>query len=222
MNLNLRFATQYIVDKLVASLYEASHYFTLDHSHNRFRYFHHHHNCGFPGRRKTERTVELALAKYWLEKVTNPWEVGAVTPYYWPGKIREIVDPADKHQLITQRKSLFDVDFTGRNILSISTIEHIGEQSYGLNEVANPIQALEKLVGESNLMLLTFPIGWNQILDEFVLSGKADALCKVRFLVRNLDETWSSTSREGAHHPYGGNGVHWANSVAVLEKGSVL
>src|SRR5438477_582202 len=26
------------------------------------RYFFHSHNCGFPGRRRTERTVELALA----------------------------------------------------------------------------------------------------------------------------------------------------------------
>ena len=222
MNLNLTFSTQYICDKLAASLYEASHPFTLDHSQNHFRYFHHHYNCGFPGRRKTERTVELALAKYWLGKVADPWEVGAVTPYYWPRRIGEIIDPADKHELITQRKSLFDVDFTGRDILSISTIEHIGEQSYGLNEAANPIQALEKLLLESNLMLLTFPIGWNQILDEFVLGGKADALCTVRFLVRNPDETWSSASKEVARRPYGGHGVNWANSVAVLEKGSVL
>jgi hypothetical protein len=196
--------------------------FTLEDSQNCFEYFYHNYNCGYPGKRKTERTVELSLADYWLDKVPNSWEVGAVTPYYWPGRVREIIDPADKHERVSQRKSLFDIDFTDKNILSLSTIEHIGEQSYDLNENANPIQAIEKLTLESKLMLLTFPIGWNEMLDEFVLGGEVEKLCKVRFLVRNTNETWISSSRENAYRPYGGKGISWANSLAILEKGSIL
>jgi hypothetical protein len=196
--------------------------FAIAESQNRFAYFHHSHNCGYPGKRKTERTVELALADYWLDRVPDPWEVGAVTPYYWPGRVREIVDPADKHERVTRRESLFNINFAGKNVLSVSTIEHIGEPSYGLYEVANPIQALEKLTSESKLMLVTFPIGWNAILDAYVLGGKVKSSCKVRFQVRNRNETWTPRGRQDAYRPYGGNGVSWANSLAILEKGSIL
>ena len=196
--------------------------FSIAGSRNRFDYFHHSHNCGYPGKRKTERTVELALADYWLDRVLDPWEVGAVTPYYWPGRVREIVDPADRHERVTRRESLFNIDFTGKNVLSISTIEHIGESSYDLAEVADPVQALEKLASESKLMLVIIPIGWNAILDAYVLGGKMENSCKVRFVVRNRNETWSPRPRGRAYRAYGVNGLSWANSLAILEKGSVL
>ena len=60
----------------------------------RLPYFHHHHNCGFPGKRRTERTVELAIADWWLKQHPDAVEVGAVTPYYWPGRVANVI-PVD-------------------------------------------------------------------------------------------------------------------------------
>ncbi|MBS4003285.1 MAG: hypothetical protein KGZ91_07915 [Afipia sp.] len=187
-----------------------------------FPYFHHAHNCGFPGKRKTERTIELALADFWLDRVTDAVEVGAVTPYYWPGRVKHVIDPADQSPHVTQQASLLEVDLTGRNVLSISTVEHIGEQRYGMNETATSMQGLEKLFRECARYLVTFPAGYNQILDEFVFAGGADKFGKVRYLVRNPDESWRPAPRSLAWRAYGGDGITWANCVVVIEKGGVL
>lgn len=91
--------------------------------------FYHPHNCGVNASpRRTERTVELPIADRWLHAVdlANVVEIGAVTPYYWPGRIARVIDPADNRA--TEKASLFDVDFAGRDVLSISTIEHVGER----------------------------------------------------------------------------------------------
>ena len=206
-------------------LYNLTHAFQIDigsKPKHRFPYFHHAKNCGYPPHRKTERTIELALANFWLNQVDEVWEVGAVTPYYWPGRIPYIVDPADQHPDVSHPVSLFELDFTGKNVLCISTIEHIGEDRYGLNEDASPIAALKKLLAESKNLLLTFPLGWREPLDEYILDYGHQLKGQVRFLVRNEDETWQPVAATEAWRPYGGNGITWANSLAIIEKGHVL
>jgi hypothetical protein len=95
--------------------------------------FYHRYNCGTAyDERTTERTVEMALADLWLTRHhDNVIELGAVTPYYFPGRIPVVVDPTDRHPLVTISESLFTVDFKAKNVLCISTIEHIGTSDYG-------------------------------------------------------------------------------------------
>jgi|SRR6516165_2492323 len=54
-----------------------------------------------------------------------------------------------------RRVSLFDVDFSGANVLSISTLEHVGTGDYGLghSERSSP-DALAKLIAESAMCTL--------------------------------------------------------------------
>ncbi|MFX6250343.1 hypothetical protein ABTF88_20360, partial [Acinetobacter baumannii] len=85
------------------------------------------------------------------------------------------------------------------------TVEHIGEQRYGMNETATPMQGLEKLFRECARYLVTFPAGYNQTLDEFVFAGGADKFGKVRYLVRNPDESWRPAPRSLAWRAYGGD-----------------
>jgi hypothetical protein len=189
----------------------------------RHRYFFHHHNCGFPGERRTERTVEMALADAWLPRVDRPViEIGAVTPYYWPGRVPIVVDPTDAHERVTVQRSLFDVDLTGHDVLSISTIEHVGERRYGLAEPRHPREAIEKIGAEAASFLVTFPIGWNAALDELVLAEKLAGVCATHFLVRNPDETWEAVAPMMAGRPYGGPEAPWANAVCILERGAHL
>jgi hypothetical protein len=194
-----------------------------------YAYVFHPHNCGMAGAvRRTERTVELALADAWLTRASDPWEIGAVTPYYWPGRCRTVIDPADDHPAVTRRCSMLDVDLRAREVLSISTVEHIGEARYGLAEAATPTLALDKILSEANVFLVTFPIGCNRALDDLALGGGLDAACRVRFLVRNPDETWSPALGEEARRPYGTGWdpalghAPWANAVAILDRGGYL
>ncbi len=183
------------------------------------RYFFHPHNCGFPGRRRTERTVELALADTWLAASDGMiLEIGAVTPYYWPGRVATVVDPADPHERVQVRASLFDVNLTGFDVLSISTVEHIGEHAYGLAEAHSAHEAIEKIAREARTFLLTFAVGWNASLDALAFAGGLDHLCAVRFLVRNDDETWQEADAANARRPYGDNAAPWANAVCILER----
>jgi hypothetical protein len=189
-------------------------------------YFYHPHNCGMPGdRRRTERTVELAVANAWLEGSHDAWEIGAVSPSYWPGRVPHVVDPADSHPAVTHHCSLFTLDLRGCDVLSISTVEHVGEARYGLAEAATPAEALEKILAEARSSLVTFPLGCNAALDDLVIGGAFEARCAVRLLVRNADDSWSPAAGEAARRPYGTGWdpalghAPWANAIAILERG---
>lgn len=121
-----------------------------------------------PNIKLTERAIELAIAKEWLKmNKENIIEVGAVTPYYFPRVIKDIIDPTDKHKLVNIHKSVFEVDLRGKNVLSISTVEHIGTGDYDYIEHAHGIDAICKIMKESNHCLITYPIGYNAKLDRW-------------------------------------------------------
>lgn len=187
------------------------------------RYFYHYHNCGWPPQRCTERTVELAIADYWLSHVDAKavWEIGAVTPYYWPQRVGCVVDPADPHPGVAVRKSLFAVSLVGRPVLSISTLEHAGTGDYGLRDGdRGPSEALEKIFAECPAFLITLPAGYNAQIDRLSFEqGNVPGDVKVRFLVRVSDACWRE-ERDGcrAKLPYG---PLWANAVIVMERGTV-
>lgn len=187
--------------------------------------FFHPHNCGLPAaKRRTERTVELPIADRWLASVdpANVVEIGAVTPYYWPSRIARVVDPVDARA--AERASLFDVDLTGRDVLSISTIEHIGEGRYGIAENRTPLEALQKIAGEARSLLITFPCGMayaGAAALEASCLATADRLwfdamgISVRILARNSQERWAPAERS---LPYGTRQKPWANAIIVLER----
>src|SRR5262245_3390997 len=69
------------------------------------------------------------------------------------------------------RVSLFNFDFSGANVLSISTLEHVGTGDYGVAKTESSPDALAKLVDESATCLLTMPIGYNPILDNHLAAA---------------------------------------------------
>jgi hypothetical protein len=181
-------------------------------------YFYHDYNCGHPGGPQVERVVEMAVADYWLKQCFPVVEIGAVTPYYWPGRVATVIDPQDEKA--THRDSMFVHNFAGQNVLSISTIEHIGTGDYGIAEpeVSGPL-ALWKLIAESSSMLVTVPCGQSGVMDAVVYNGNVDQFCNAYFLTREPGgEVWTQTPRVDAVRWYG----RWANSVAILEKGAVF
>lgn len=195
-------------------------------------YFFHAYNCGWPPY-TSERTVELALADDWLSRQagTRVIEIGAVTPYYWPGRIGEIVDPFDPHPRVTDRRSLLDVDLRGTHVLSISTFEHIGTGDYASQESPEKVsEAFAKLLAEAAAFLVTVPTGYNARVDELLFdSSRWPADVSVGFLVRTADGSWEEPAqREFARRPYGDEALRrrfpetcigqWANAVAVLER----
>lgn len=187
-----------------------------------YQMFTHNYNCGYPGSVRTERAIELSLADYWLLHTGDACEIGAVTPYYWPGRIRHIIDPCDQHHQVTDKGSLFDYNFDGKNVLSISTIEHVGMHDYGLSETNSAVDAIIKITNECSSCLLTLPIGWNKELDEFLLTTNKHDAYRLTFLKRTLKQDWIIAKPHAAHANYGPPLSNWANSLAIIEVGSTL
>lgn len=170
--------------------------------------------------RMSERGLECRLL---LDKV-NQWkreggeniiEVGAVSPYCFPGLIDEILDVYDEHESVTKRIDLFDFDFTGYDVVSISTIEHVGTGDYNNEIREDAITALNKILRESRRCLITFPIGYNKGLDKYVFENlKGKITCYKRgkfdnnFVICMLSE--------GIKTKY--SKLRYADAICVIEK----
>lgn len=134
----------------------------------KYKLFSHLHNCGFSNERRSERSVEVALAFEWIKGKEKLIEIGAVTPYYYPGLVKDIVDPADEHINVNNHNSIFDVDLRGKNVLCLSTVEHIGTGQYGLSEKRTAVMAIEKILQECQHCLITTPLGENELIDQWL------------------------------------------------------
>jgi hypothetical protein len=156
-----------------------------------------------------ERNVELPLAFWFLGKfghdLENIVEVGEVTPFY--RKPKHVVYDAVPEKSTTIKKSAMDVDYRGKHLLSISTIEHIGTDDYG--QTPDPAllpTVLDKMLASKNYFI-TFALGYNQQLENLV-KGK-------RFVVleRIAPTKWRQTENRNLesykyHSPwYAGNAV---------------
>jgi len=178
-----------------------------------------HYHCGWPPYRMTERSVELPVADEWLSKHSDVYEVGAVTPYFWPSRIKNIIDPSDKHKAVNIKRSLFDISFEGLDILSISTVEHVGNGEYGLpKEPSLAPKALEKILNEAKNALITLPVGYNKELDNYIFNHKKDNI-RISYLARGkgiMDNDWKQINfPEGFQLNYG---PRTANTVIFIEK----
>jgi hypothetical protein len=132
-------------------------------------YFHHPYGHTW----NTEREIEIAIALRWLERnQQDVVEVGAVMPYYQDNVKHEVIDPYDPRATI--RDFMENQDLLIMNVLSISTIEHIGTTDYATNERQNivdedaAINALKQILDDADNCLVSFPVGYNKFLDAWV------------------------------------------------------
>ena len=178
--------------------------------------YEHPYNCGYFDGRMTERSVELALAKEWLENCNgNVAEVGAVTPYYfYSDKISDVIDPTDQHIRVNCKNSIFDVSLRGKNVLSISTVEHIGLNEYGLTENMNVIDAIEKILNEAESYLITAPLGYNHVLDNWVRDNRDNPI--IRIMKRGINNHWIEISTYDFEEI--NYGPMWAYGLLIIEK----
>ncbi len=180
-----------------------------------FSLFEHQFNVGFCNTRMTERCIELSLAKEYLNLCDDiVIEVGAVTPYYFhEDRISKIIDPTDDHYRVTDKKSLFDCDIKGANILCISTVEHIGTTDFGMNEKYTVVDAIDFIVSQAKSYFITAPLGYNKILDEWVRGSFQHE--DVDVLIRGCNNHWEVAKdindiENVEYTPY------WANGVVII------
>lgn len=184
-------------------------------------------NINFPPFRMTERSIELALADMFISqyRYEDLIEVGAVSPYYWPRRIKTIVDPYDTHPLVTHREDWITHQGKYNAILSISTFEHIGLSDYGLvGDLEKSDIALSKLISSASDFLVTWPAGYNNYLDQSVLK-KIPTWPKVNLFVWERGTTgnkWEEIHDINKRKNKFTYGPYWANTLFVLYRGPGL
>jgi hypothetical protein len=163
-----------------------------------------------------ERRIEVPIAVVWASMRHAHTEVGAVLPYHLDLMTGDdIVDPYDPHPAVTHRVDAETFDFSGRNVLSISTLEHIGQGEYGGEafDLHKASRVLQKIVRESQTYLITVPLGYHAALDAYI----AGSGLPMRFMRQTSpDNHWEACGEEYLaksvyNHPY-----PYANVVAFI------
>ena len=119
-----------------------------------------------------ERTIEVPLGQYFIDQTqdkSNLIEIGATLPHYREEK-HQVVDLDEKHPLAVNRDA-YDMNFTGRDVVSISTIEHVhfDETDQGTAiKIGHSAELAWRIVKQAQRYLLTWPIFHNLQLDAFM------------------------------------------------------
>lgn len=121
--------------------------------------------------RINERNIELPIAFWFIENYNNDLvEIGEVTPFYRDPQ-HPVYDLSS--QLEERRKDLFDIDLKGKNVLSISTVEHVGFGDYGnAPEPHMALEAIKYIKKHTKKYLITYPVGYNTELDDDLMHTK--------------------------------------------------
>lgn len=129
---------------------------------------------------QNERSVEVALGRWFLDRFK--WqvgegagsltfghpvlEVGCVMPYYGRDT-HNVVDLADEHPK-SRKANALDLDYTGRNVLCLSTIEHMHCKEYSNGSDEDGVTCLKRIVSQAANYLITFPTQYNEALTAYM------------------------------------------------------
>jgi len=134
-----------------------------------------------------ERVVELRIAINWYEKLIEQGkkdsilEVGNVLQFY--GHVEhKCIDLYAEYPDISaggevDNVDAREVDYTGKDVMSVSTIEHIdlaGEYEVKKGDGSGAITVLDKIVNESDSYFITWGPNANKKLDDYVKANLAN------------------------------------------------
>jgi len=119
-----------------------------------------------------ERTVEVPLGQYFIDQLegkANLIEVGCTLPHYRKEDHR-VIDLEEKHPLAINQDA-YGFDFADKDVVSISTIEHIHYDPTHCETVIKLGHAAElawMITKTAKRYLLTWPIHHHYQLDAFI------------------------------------------------------
>jgi len=134
-----------------------------------------------------ERIIELRLGINWYKKIieagrkNNIIEIGNVLGWYGYPEHRCIdkfaEDPDISAAGEVEKIDALDEDLTDKDVICISTIEHLGLSDYdnpNPNDGEDAITLLDKIVAEAKSYFITFGPNHNKRLDEYIKSHLVD------------------------------------------------
>ncbi len=167
-----------------------------------------------------ERSLEVALGRWFLARVGDipvapifhgqglPIEVGCVLPYYGLSAAgeptyHEVIDLADEHPA-SRKVNALSLDYRGRHVLSISTIEHMSSREYGNASDEDSITFLKQVLAQSSKYLVTWGVGYNPTLDAWVRANPSVP----RTIMKRIN--WQNEYRQMTPMECDQNGSAWS------------
>lgn len=156
-----------------------------------------------------ERRSELPLGAWFLEQCNGDIiEIGEVMPYHI--KAEHTCYDYGPQKETTIKKDALTIDYTGKNVLTISTIEHVGSGDYGIPEKrGQALELLKMILDNAKNYMITFPVGYNRQFEEDIVTHGLDYI----ILERNDCNFWKQAdhkdfSKYHYNSPYGsGNAI---------------
>ena len=153
--------------------------------------------AGHNAAHRNERTVEVPIGQRFIaqNKGCRILEVGDVLSNYGPTD-HLVVDLGCKRDESERLLRVDIVDFKDDKgfdaIVSISTMEHVGEKmsSAGKSKIVLAFDNLKSLLRPGGTMLVTMPLGYRKGLDEMLLSGDLEFTKHLRMQCQGKDNTW--------------------------------
>lgn len=183
------------------------------------------HHVPTTGFRSSERAIEIPLAIDFLSHYVKDEpvvELGCVLPYYILKRDNHVVyDLADQHPQNVKRdiREMADADFCG-NVISISTIEHVGLNEYGIDVAGDvgAVDVLKRVIASAKRYFITFPLGHNIELDRYVLKCINVGACYVTRTTRDPND-WVVIEKSSLTDEMKTYGTYLkANTICVLLK----
>ena len=188
--------------------------FTLD-GHT-YRYFYHPYNFTWRNERCVEVAVVLDMIK--ARRGSHVLELGNVLPFYssYPHTVLDKYEqgPGVINQDVVEYKPDKKFDL----IVSISTMEHVGfdEEVKQPEKILQAFDLLKDMLNIGGELMFTFPLGYNNFLDQYAMDGslKAD---KIMYLKRiNAIGDWHEVSADEAKSVAYGHPFSYANAVGFV------
>ena len=159
-----------------------------------------------------ERQVEIPIIR---KEFPNVLEVGNVLQNY--GANWDVVDKYEKG------KGVINCDITRfkpkkkyDKIVSISTLEHVGEKTgHSRQKILKAIKHLKSLLNKGGKLIFTVPLGWNSAMDDLIYKNKLGV--KMRFMRINNDYDWIECSMKDIKGAEYGYPQAFANAIMVGE-----
>jgi hypothetical protein len=165
-----------------------------------------------------ERAVELPLAAEFLARTHGlGLEVGNVLGHY--GHHGHTV--VDKYDVWPGVLNVDVVDYSPEQpfhwIVALSTLEHVGwdEEPFDPGKAEAALRNLLGLLVPNGRMLVSIPLGYNRVLDRYVLSGRAPIPVRTTLLERKAGNRWRQLSNSGASERCSYDFLH-ARALRVL------
>lgn len=185
-----------------------------------YKYFYHWYNTTW----KNERAVEIPIVREVINEYKDKkiLEAGNVLSHYAPVK-HDILDKYERAESIINKDIVDFQPFVRYDlIVSISTIEHVGwdEEPRNPIKVLEAIENLRGILASKGKIVVTFPIGSNPVLDEYVKKGTIKFFRQYHLMRISKDNRWKEVKWENIqsarmNEPFPGvNGL----VVGIIEK----